>query len=154
MYFCNDSIVCLTSWTFVPFVLELSSFLCMFFRWCCNTICSVGVVIKILCTFFLFFKVLLYVNVELVHRHMDPLFYIYSVFGISFLDHPRSMVEVGLLWYRWLNFLISTLQCGAASRSIFYFFCFFCNFQFFNLGLSLFYGKLWYYSQICVCIFL
>jgi hypothetical protein len=61
------------------------------FGWCCY---------KKFVYVFLFFRVLIYVNVELVHRHTNHLFYIYSVFGISFLDHPHSVVVVGLLWYQ------------------------------------------------------
>ena len=127
MRFFSDSTVCVTELDFCTFCAWTSLVLMHvfwvmlqydLFDWCCY---------KNVVYFFLFFRVLIYVNVEVVHRYTNHPFYIYSVFGASFLDHPHSVVVIGLLCYQWLNFLISTLQGGATSRSIF---CFFVIFNF------------------------
>lgn len=127
MYFSSDSTVCLieldfctfcaSTWTSLIFMHVIKVMLQYdLFGWCCY---------KNFVYVFLFFRVLICVNLELVRTQTDPLFYIYSVFGISFLVHPRFVVVVGLLWYQWLNFLVSTLQGGAALRSLYIFFLIF-----------------------------
>ena len=104
------------------------------FGWCCY---------KNFVYVFLFFRVLIYVNVELVHRYTNHPFYIYSVFGTSFFGSSTfcgsswtSMVPVIELpdfhIARWcnialyfsfffviFNFLIWVLVCSVATMGLF-----------------------------------